>query len=145
MIRDEMSFYDVITEIWELDYEKFWIPIFKYDWVDNGRGVVVDELGFTLANLNNKGHFNETFVLGKCVEKIFYIQDLADPQWSVIVNLPKRYYSDFEVEDVVTDNEIIHQPITVLMSSIELNGSLSDEEELGYMRAREEDIVVEGE
>ncbi|XP_004292347.1 PREDICTED: uncharacterized protein LOC101299550 [Fragaria vesca subsp. vesca] len=81
MIRDEMSFYGVIAEIWELDYEKFRIPIFKCDWVDNGRGVVVDELGFTLANLNKKGHFNDTFVLGKCVEKIFYIQDPADPQW----------------------------------------------------------------
>lgn len=145
MIRDEMSFYGVITEIWELDYEKFRIPIFKCDWVDNGRGVVVDELGFTLANLNKKGHFNDTFVLGKCVEKIFYIQDPADPQWSVVVRLPKRDYSDFEVEDVVTDNGIIHQPITVLMPSIELSGSLSDEEELGYMRAGEEDIVVEGE
>ncbi|KAL6145896.1 hypothetical protein ACLB2K_056580 [Fragaria x ananassa] len=145
MIRDEMSFYGVITEIWELDYEKFRIPIFKCDWVDNGRGVVVDELGFTSANLNKKGHFNDTFVLGKCVEQIFYIQDPADPQWSVVVRLPKRDYSDFEVEDVVTDNGIIHQPITVLMPSIELSGSLSDEEELGYMRAGEEDIVVEGE
>ncbi|KAL6129629.1 hypothetical protein ACLB2K_072978 [Fragaria x ananassa] len=120
MIIDEMSFYGVITEIWELDYEKFRIPIFKCDWVDNGRGVV-------------------------CVEKIFYIQDPADPQWLIVVRLPKRDYSDFEAEDVVTNNGIIHQPITVLMSSIELSGSLSDEEELGYMRAGEEDIVVEGE
>ncbi|KAL6200627.1 hypothetical protein ACLB2K_030408 [Fragaria x ananassa] len=117
MIRDEMSFYGVIIEIWELDYEKFRIPIFKCDWVDNGRGVVVDEFGFTLANLNKK----------------------------VVVRLSKRDYNDFEVEDVVTDNRIIHHPITVLMPSIELSGSLSDEEELGYMRAREEDIVVEGE
>ena len=46
---------------------------------------------------------------------------------------------------MVTDNGIIHQPITLLMSSIELRGSLSDEEELGYMRAGEEDIVIEGE
>ncbi|KAL6130000.1 hypothetical protein ACLB2K_068382 [Fragaria x ananassa] len=117
---------------------------FLSDWVDNGRGVVVDELGFTLANLNKKGHFNDTFVLGKCVEKIFYIQDPVDPQWSVVVRLLKRDYNDFEVEDVVIGNGIIHQPITVLMPSIELSGSLSDEEELGYMRAGEEDIVVEG-
>ncbi|KAL6210008.1 hypothetical protein ACLB2K_020946 [Fragaria x ananassa] len=88
-----------------------------------------DELGFTLANLNKKGHFNDTFVLGKCVGKIFYIQDPAVPQWSVVVRLLKRYYSDFKVKDVVTDNENIHQPITLLMSSIELSGSLSDEEE----------------
>ncbi|KAL6137488.1 hypothetical protein ACLB2K_062780 [Fragaria x ananassa] len=67
MINDEMSFYGVITEIWELDYEKFRIPIFNCDWVDNGRGVVVDELGFTLANLNKKCHFNDTFVLGKVI------------------------------------------------------------------------------
>lgn len=77
-ITDDMSFYGVITEIWELDYGQFRIPIFKCDWVENGRGVKVDDLGFTLVNLNRKGHMNDAFVLGTCVEQIFYVDDPAD-------------------------------------------------------------------
>ncbi|KAL6531251.1 hypothetical protein OROHE_014320 [Orobanche hederae] len=81
MVREDMSFYGVIIEIWELNYEKFRFPIFKFDWVDNGKGaVVVDELGFTLVNLSKKGHFNDTFILGSCVEKIFYVTDPVDSQ-----------------------------------------------------------------
>ncbi|XP_024157771.1 uncharacterized protein LOC112165478 [Rosa chinensis] len=37
LVTDDMSFYGVINEILELDYEKFRIPIFKCDWVENGR------------------------------------------------------------------------------------------------------------
>ncbi|KAL6499113.1 hypothetical protein OROHE_026287 [Orobanche hederae] len=37
MVREDMSFYGVIIEIWELNYEKFRFPIFKCDWVDNGK------------------------------------------------------------------------------------------------------------
>ncbi|KAL6588062.1 hypothetical protein OROMI_001040 [Orobanche minor] len=49
MVREDMSFYGVIIEIWELNYEKFRFPIFKCDWVDNEKGaVVVDELGFPI-------------------------------------------------------------------------------------------------
>ena len=34
-----MSFYGVIQEIWELDYNKFKIPVFKCDWVENNHGI----------------------------------------------------------------------------------------------------------
>ncbi|KAL8539307.1 hypothetical protein ACS0TY_001075 [Phlomoides rotata] len=49
-IVSDMTFYGVIDEIWELDY--FRIPIFKCIWVDNKSGINVDDLGFTLVNLN---------------------------------------------------------------------------------------------
>ncbi|XP_062028814.1 uncharacterized protein LOC133744788 [Rosa rugosa] len=34
--------------IWEMDYNKFRIPVFKCDWVENAKGIKVDEFGFTL-------------------------------------------------------------------------------------------------
>ncbi|XP_040369218.1 uncharacterized protein LOC121051185 [Rosa chinensis] len=144
LVIDDMSFYGVITEIWELDYEKFRIPIFKCDWVENKRGVKVDELGFTLVNLNKKGHLNDTFVLGNCVQPIFYVQDPVDPMWSVVLRISSRDYSDFEVEDELGDTIVAHHPITTMMPSIELPGNLANEEEVGYMREGEEDIVVDG-
>ena len=46
LVFGEFCFYGVITEIWDLDYTMFRIPIFKCDWVDNKNGIKVDDLGF---------------------------------------------------------------------------------------------------
>ncbi|KDO38932.1 hypothetical protein CISIN_1g037270mg [Citrus sinensis] len=50
-----IEYYGVLVEIWELQYlmtKKF---IFKYDWVDSG-WVKVDNLGFTIVDLNQVDH-----------------------------------------------------------------------------------------
>ncbi|TYK08873.1 putative serine/threonine-protein kinase nek2 [Cucumis melo var. makuwa] len=41
----DMSFYGVIQEIWELNYNTFNVSVFKCDWVQNSGGVRIDELG----------------------------------------------------------------------------------------------------
>ena len=66
-----------------------------------------------------------------------------DPQWSVVVRLPSRDYNDCENEDVLGDTSISHPSITTTMPSIELSENLAPEEEVGYLRAGEEDIVVD--
>ncbi|TXG66340.1 hypothetical protein EZV62_007615 [Acer yangbiense] len=43
-VISDMSFYGVIQEIWDLDYNKFRIPVFLCDWVDSNGGVKVDNL-----------------------------------------------------------------------------------------------------
>ncbi|KAL0561366.1 hypothetical protein IC582_001791 [Cucumis melo] len=48
----DMSLYGVIQEIWELNYNTFNVPMFKCDWVQNSGGVQIDELGYTLVDLN---------------------------------------------------------------------------------------------
>ncbi|KAL6125728.1 hypothetical protein ACLB2K_073782 [Fragaria x ananassa] len=125
IIRDEMSFYGVITEIWELDYEKFRFQIFKCDWVYNGRGVLVDELGFTLANLNKKGHFNDTFVLGKCVGKIFYIEDPTNPQW---VMAPSKKSTPRKSKKA-TSNKTTGSASTTISTTLKMKKSKNHEEE----------------
>lgn len=62
-ILSNMGFYGVIQEIWDLDYQKFTIPVFRCDWIDSASGLVVDELGFTLVDLSKIGHRNDQFVL----------------------------------------------------------------------------------
>ena len=44
-----MPYYGFIEEIWEVDYTKFFVPVFKCKWVDNKSGVKIDESGFTLV------------------------------------------------------------------------------------------------
>ena len=46
-----LSYFGVIEEIWEVDYVKFRVSVFKCKGVDCNIGVHVDDLGFTLVNL----------------------------------------------------------------------------------------------
>ena len=52
-IFGELCFYEVINEVWDLDYNMFTIPIFKCDWVDNKNGIKVDELDRKSTRLNS--------------------------------------------------------------------------------------------
>ncbi|XP_042467064.1 uncharacterized protein LOC122050202 [Zingiber officinale] len=72
----DVSFYGVIEEIWELDYHQFHVPLFKCAWVANDKGIINnDECGFTVVNLNKRGHKNDEFVLASQVNQVFYIDD----------------------------------------------------------------------
>ena len=62
-IFGELCVYGIITEIWDLDYTKFKIPVFKCDWVDNNNGIKVDELGFTLVDLMKVAYKSDSFTL----------------------------------------------------------------------------------
>jgi len=44
-----MPYYGIIVEIWEVNYTKFIVLVFKCKWVDNKIGVKVDESGMTLV------------------------------------------------------------------------------------------------
>ncbi|KAL8464801.1 hypothetical protein ACS0TY_034340 [Phlomoides rotata] len=95
-IMSDMTFYGVIDEIWEVDYYNFRIPIFKCIWVDNNNsGIKVDDLGFTLVNLNKIGLKNDSFVLGSLAKQVFYIEDPKDPAWSVVLETPTKEYFEY--------------------------------------------------
>ncbi|KAL6279615.1 hypothetical protein ACE6H2_016496 [Prunus campanulata] len=72
-IVSNMGFYGVIQEIWDLDYQKFRIPVLRCDWIDNTSGLVVDELGFTLVDLSKIGHRNDQFVMASQSNKYFML------------------------------------------------------------------------
>ena len=48
-IYENILYYGVIEDIWELNYTQFKIPVFWCNWVDNKSGVKVDKNGFTLV------------------------------------------------------------------------------------------------
>ncbi|XP_071739472.1 uncharacterized protein [Rutidosis leptorrhynchoides] len=97
------SYYGVIQEIWELDYgDSYTIPLFKCKWVDNDRGVQVDEDGFTTVNLSTNGYKEEPFILAKLVTQVFFIEDPKDPRWHVVQYGKQRIVG---VENVVDEDE----------------------------------------
>ncbi|XP_040361933.1 uncharacterized protein LOC112164156 [Rosa chinensis] len=139
---DDMHFYGVIKHIWELDYYKFRVPLFKCDWVENVRGIKVDELGFTLVNLNRIGHLNDAFVLATHVKQIFYIQDPLDVQWSVVVRCPDKDYQEANDDEELQDIEVEQQPFNATLPSVETFDDIVGDDHINYMRPGDEAIWV---
>ena len=96
------TYYDRIEEIWELNYVKFKVPLFRCRWVNIRTGVKVDKEGFTLVDLTKVGYANEPFVLAKQVEQIFYIKDPANKKLHVVRDGKRRIVG---VDNVVDEEE----------------------------------------
>ncbi|CAL2253369.1 unnamed protein product [Prunus armeniaca] len=107
-----MSFYGVIQEIWDLDYQKFRIPVLRCDWIDNTSGLVVDELGFAFVDLSEIGHRNNQFVMASQVKQVFYVDDPMHRGWLIVLSMPNREYNDVIGDDVLGDTRIECEPFT---------------------------------
>ncbi|XP_028091354.1 uncharacterized protein LOC114291688 [Camellia sinensis] len=128
----DMSYYGVIIEIWQLDYNMFKISVFKYDWVDNTKGIRVDELGFTLVELGRIGHKDDPFILASQAKQVFYIQDQLDPRWSVVLEPPQKQHS-CEKDDEFNDFCIEHHGFTKVLPEVE-SLDVVDDSMSSYMR-----------
>ncbi|KAL4021675.1 hypothetical protein IC575_020481 [Cucumis melo] len=102
-VMSDMTFYGVIREIWEIDYHQLSFILFKCDWVDNRSGVKVDELGFPIVDLKRIGHKSDSFILATQAKQVFYVQDSANPEWSVVLTSPQRTIEEDFFEDEIGD------------------------------------------
>ncbi|KAL0549601.1 hypothetical protein IC582_014087 [Cucumis melo] len=73
------------------------------DWVDNRSGVKVDELGFTIVDLKRIGHKLYSYILATEAKQVFYVQDSANPEWSVVLTSPQRTIEEDFFEDEIGD------------------------------------------
>ncbi|KAH6781926.1 hypothetical protein C2S51_007219 [Perilla frutescens var. frutescens] len=135
----DMMFYGKIEEIWELDYNICKFVLFKCSWVENNSGVKVDDLGFTLVNLKKIGYKNDSFILGKLVKQVFYVDDPHDPSWSVILASPSKEYIEFINGDELGDIGIHHQCFTTRVPIMDLNDE-HDEDEPPWVRGDCDDL-----
>ncbi|KAA0055184.1 hypothetical protein E6C27_scaffold80G00160 [Cucumis melo var. makuwa] len=102
-VMSDMTFHGVIREIWEIDYHQLSFILFKCDWVDNRSGVKVDELGSTIVDLKRIGHKSDSFILTTQAKQVFYVQDSANPEWSVVLTSPQRTIEEDFFEDEIGD------------------------------------------
>ncbi|KAL0549111.1 hypothetical protein IC582_013591 [Cucumis melo] len=102
-IIGEMSFYGVIEEIWELNYNSFKVSIFECDWVENSGGIKTDELGFVLVDLSRVGHKNDSFILATQAKQVFFVEDPSDSRWSIVFTPPQRDFKDQYNDDELRD------------------------------------------
>jgi len=73
-----MAYFGVIKEIWEVDYSKFRVLIFKCKWVNGNTSVHEDPLGFTLVYLSKVAYMDEPFIMVEQARQIFYVEDSCD-------------------------------------------------------------------
>ncbi|CAL8992949.1 unnamed protein product [Prunus brigantina] len=142
-ILSNMGFYGVIQEIWDLDYQKFTIPVFRCDWIDSTSGLVVDELGFTLVDLSKIGQRNDQFVLASQVKQVFFVDDPMHRGWSVVLSMPNREYNDIIGDDVLGDVRIECEPFTRGMPNVDTFDELVGEFGSQNIRDGCEDIWIE--
>jgi len=82
-----MTYYGFIEDIWEVDYTKFSVLVFKCKWVVNKSGVKIDESGFTLVDFRKMefgmGHlywfnkhlkFSMSKILRQNIGMLFYMR-----------------------------------------------------------------------
>ncbi|KAI5313105.1 hypothetical protein L3X38_042279 [Prunus dulcis] len=142
-IVSNMGFYGFIQDIWDLDYQKFTITVFRCDWIDSTSGLVVDELGFTLVDLSKIGHSNDQFVMASQVKQVFFVDDPMHYGWSVVLSMPYREYNDVIGDDVLGDVRIECEPFTRGMPNVDTFDELVGEYGSKHIRDGCEDIWIE--
>ena len=81
-----IPYFGFIEEIWELNYVKFTVCVFKCKWVDSNTGVRTDDVGFTLVDLNKLAYQNDPFIMAEQAKQVFYVEDPCDQRWSVVLH-----------------------------------------------------------
>lgn len=93
---DDVTYYEVIDEIWQLHSHIFKITLFKCDWLKNKGGVKVNELGFILMDLYQIGHKSNPLILASKAKQVFYVTNPIDKKWSIVCFMPFRSIPNFE-------------------------------------------------
>lgn len=103
-VVDLVSYYGRVTEIILLDYNVFYVPLFRCQWAVRGNGVKVED-GYTLVNLNqSQVSFNrDPYILASQAKQVFYSREDDTSCWYVVLRGPSRRYNETEEEDVNID------------------------------------------
>ena len=99
-----VSYYGRVVDIILLDYNAFYVPIFRCEWAVKGNGVKVEN-GFTLVNFNHS-HISfgkDPFILASQARQIFYSRENDESSWYVVIKGPSRRYSHEKVDDLHAD------------------------------------------
>jgi len=80
-----IPYFGFIDEIWELNYVKFTICVFKCKWVDSNTSVWIDDVRFTLVDLKKLAYHNDPFIMAEQAKHVFYVHDPCDERWFVVL------------------------------------------------------------
>ena len=101
-------------------------------------GVIYEDFGFTLVNLNHIGHKSDRFVLASQAKKVFYVNDPSDSQWSVVLQTQTREWKiqDSELKDIPHEGEHSTRDKTMTKLTMTLFVSVKTVKEYGLITMR---------
>ena len=81
---DLVTYYGRVVEILLIDYNTFYIHVFRCQWANIGNGVKVED-GFTLVNLNQSqmAFARDPYILASQAKQIFYSRVDESSSWYV--------------------------------------------------------------
>ena len=99
-VVDLVSYYGTVTDIILLDYNVFYVPIFRCQWAVRGNGVKVED-GFTLVNLNQSqvSFLKDPFILASQAKQVFYSRVDDSSSWYVAMKGSSRRYSKEDAQE----------------------------------------------
>lgn len=114
-VVDKVSYYGRVIDKILLDYNVFYVPLFKCQWAVRGNGVKVED-GFTLVNLNQSqvSFSRDPYILASQAKKVFYSRENDDSCWSVVMRGPSSRYNQNDVEEG-------HADVGPLPSNVDMN------------------------
>nr|XP_004516691.1 uncharacterized protein LOC101514781 [Cicer arietinum] len=74
-VTASIPYFGTIEEIWDVDFIKFKVPVFKCKWIDINNSVKIDEFGFTLVDLEKVAYKDEPFIMASQEKQVFYVSD----------------------------------------------------------------------
>nr|GMD66202.1 hypothetical protein CCACVL1_09462 [Ipomoea batatas] len=100
-----LDYFGVLTDIIQLNYQGGNnVILFKANWWDvyHKTGFKVDKFGFPMVNITRKLQTDEPYVLASQAEQVYYVSDIKEPNWHVVVKTKPRDFYDLP-DDVVED------------------------------------------
>jgi hypothetical protein len=103
-VVDVVTYYGILTEIILLDYNVFYIPVFKCHWANIGNGIKVED-GFTLVNLHQSqvSFSKDPYILASQAKQVFYSRENDSSNWYVVMKAPPRGFHELEIDDFVEE------------------------------------------
>ena len=131
-----IPYFGFIDEIWELNYVKFTVCVFKCKWVDSNTSMWTDDVGFTLVDLKKLAYQNDPFIMTEQAKQVFYVQDPCDERWSIVLH-GKTIGVNVEDDDSYIDTYVSPLSTQILpnfvgneANDVHVNRNDHDEEEL---------------
>lgn len=122
-----IDYYGILTKVFNLEYAGGnEVVFFRCKWWDTDprKGVKVDKFGFVIVNCQRHLKTDDPFVLAAQASQVFYVNDISQKGWRVVVKVQPRDSYDSALEEdkgqaSVEDNDEAYQ------QSISFNAKLA--------------------
>ena len=98
---DKRVYYGTIKEIWELDYVKVKVALFRCAWIPLGQ-VRIDEYRKTCVNRTMMAYHADPFILASDATQIFFVEDPLHKNGNLAMHGKRRVLG---VDDVADEDE----------------------------------------